>query len=86
MEDWMILPQFRSQPINSPPEVCEGTFFETEIEYETVALSKPEIEARPRRDRGQDFFLIPWSFRGKIEEFLRHSTFFETNIKDETRL
>ena len=30
-------------------EVCEGTFFETEIEYKTVALSKSEIEARPRR-------------------------------------
>ena len=31
------------------PEVCEGTFFETEIEFETISLSKPEIEARPRR-------------------------------------
>ena len=41
---------------------------------------------RSRRDRGEDFFLIPWSFRGKNEEFLGFFTFFETNIKDETRL
>ena len=42
------------------------------------------------QDRGETeaiiSFLIPGSFRGKIEEFLGHFTFFETNIKDETRL
>ena len=37
------------QNFGTAAEVCEDTFFETEIEYETVALSKPEIEARPRR-------------------------------------
>ena len=34
---------------------------------------------RSRQDRGEDFFLIPWSFLG-------YFTFFETNIKDDTRL
>ena len=30
-------------------KVCEGTFFETEIEFKTISLSKPEIEARLRQ-------------------------------------
>ena len=41
---------------------------------------------RSRRDRGEDFFLIPRSFRGKNEEFLGFLTFFETDTKDETRI
>jgi len=41
---------------------------------------------RSRQDRGEDFFLIPRSFRGKNEEFLGCLTFFETNTKDETRI
>ena len=48
------------------PEVFEGAFFQTDIEYETVALSKPEIEVRPRRG----FFS---SFLGHFEEKTRNS-------------
>ena len=46
-------------------EVCEGTFFETEIEFETISLSKPEIEAR-----------IFSSFLSHFEEKTRNSSDF----------
>ena len=57
-------------------EVCEGTIFETEKEYETHAVSKPKIEAR----------IFLGHFEEKNEEFLGYFTYFKTNIKDETRL
>ena len=38
------------------------------------------------RDSGKEFYFIPWSFLRRNEEFYACFSFFETNIKDETRL